>query len=264
METDILIQGFKEAETKYGLRYTTFTGDGDSSVHASLVTQVPGWGHTIRKVECANHAVKCYRGALEKLVTEKPHYKGRDKLTVAMRKRLTTAARCAIKMRSTESDAKRATELLRQDLINGPRHCFGIHSGCSTDYCKVVRSAQAPPTSGTAEATTSGTGEASTSGVGEASTSQSCAGAEPESLRTVASQEGQFWRDATDEEELEAVRSVAPQLPANIDPELVLDIQRVVGRLVAKADKLLGERDNTLCIIFHVHVHTCTCMCTTL
>ena len=142
METDILVQGFKEAETKYGLCYTTFTGDGDSSVHANLVTQVPGWGHTIRKVECANHAVKCYRGALEKLVAEKPHYKGKGKLTVAMRKRLTTAARCAIKMRSTGSDVKRATELLQQDLRNGPLHCFSVHTNCSTNYCKVTRSSQ--------------------------------------------------------------------------------------------------------------------------
>ena len=37
---------------------TAFTGDGDSSVHAYVVTQVPGWGHTIRKVECANHAMQ--------------------------------------------------------------------------------------------------------------------------------------------------------------------------------------------------------------
>ena len=44
METDILVQGFIEAERKYGLRYTTFTGDGDSSVHVSLITGVPGWG----------------------------------------------------------------------------------------------------------------------------------------------------------------------------------------------------------------------------
>ena len=53
METDILVQGFKEVEMKYGL-YTTFTGDGDSSVHASLVTEVPGWGHTIHKIACVH------------------------------------------------------------------------------------------------------------------------------------------------------------------------------------------------------------------
>ena len=197
-------------------------------------------------------------------MTEKPHYKGRGKLTVAMRKCLTTAAHCAIEMRSTESDAKRATELLRRDLINGPRHCFGMHSDCSTDYCKAVRSAQVPPTSGTAEASTSGTAEASTSGIVEVSTSVTVEASipgtakEPESLGTVASPEGQFWRDATNEGVLEAVHSVTPQLPANVDPELIRDTQRIVGHLVAKADKLLGERDNRFGlqhIHLHLHVH---------
>ena len=76
METDIILDGFKMAEAKYGLRYTTFIGDGDSSVYPTLVTEVPGWGHVIRKVECANHCVKCYRSSLEKLVHDKPQYKG--------------------------------------------------------------------------------------------------------------------------------------------------------------------------------------------
>ncbi len=31
METDIVVQGFREAEAKYGLRYTTFTGEGQQS-----------------------------------------------------------------------------------------------------------------------------------------------------------------------------------------------------------------------------------------
>ena len=74
------------------------------------------------------HAVKCYRGALEKLVAEKPHYKEKGKLTVAMQKRLTTAARCAIEMRSTGSDVKQVTKLLQQDLRNGPLHCSGVHT----------------------------------------------------------------------------------------------------------------------------------------
>ena len=229
METDILVQGFKEAETKDGLRYTTFTGDADSSVHANLVTQVPGWGHVIRKVECANHAVKCYRGALERLVMEKPHYKGRGKLTVAMRKHLTTAARCAIKMRSAESDAKRGTQLLRQDLRNGPLHCFGIHSYCSTDYCKIVRNSNT---------TTATNAYISTSTQSVESTLED---REKEPASVIASQEEQFWRDAIDEEEIEAVRSVAPELSANVDPQLVWDIQHLVGRLISKADKLIGK-----------------------
>ena len=86
METYIILQGFKEAESKYGVRYTTFIGDGDSSTHPNLITGVPGWSHAIEKLECANHAIKCYRGSLERLVEEKPRYKGRGRLTEAMRK----------------------------------------------------------------------------------------------------------------------------------------------------------------------------------
>ena len=70
METDILLEGFKQAEL-HGLRYTKFIGDGDSSVFPTLVTQVPVWGHAIENIECANHAVKCYRSALENLVKDK-------------------------------------------------------------------------------------------------------------------------------------------------------------------------------------------------
>ena len=28
---------------------------------------------------------------------------------------------------------------LEQDLVNGPLHCFGFHSKCNTDFCKVAR-----------------------------------------------------------------------------------------------------------------------------
>ena len=76
METDILLEGFMEAERVHGVRYTRFIGDGDSSVHTTLLQGVPGWGYAIKKLECANHACKCYRGALEKLVQENTSYKG--------------------------------------------------------------------------------------------------------------------------------------------------------------------------------------------
>ena len=76
METDIILEGFQEAERVHGVRYTQFIGDGDSSVYPTLLQNVPGWGHTIRKLECANHACKCYRGALEKLIQDNPSYKG--------------------------------------------------------------------------------------------------------------------------------------------------------------------------------------------
>ena len=91
METDIIVEGFKKCEQQHGIRYTTFIGDGNSSVYSSVIESVP-WGYCITKVECANHSLKCYRSALEKLVHDNPAYKGKGKLTENMRKRLTKAA----------------------------------------------------------------------------------------------------------------------------------------------------------------------------
>ena len=88
METDIILEGFVEAEKVHGVRYTQFIGDGDSSVYPTLLTSVPIWGHAIKKIECANHACRCYRGALEKLVDDNPSYKGSGRLTKIMRQKL--------------------------------------------------------------------------------------------------------------------------------------------------------------------------------
>ena len=222
METDIILQGFKEAESKYGLRYTKFVGDGDSSTHPNLITGVPCWRHAIKKLECANHAIKCYRGALEKLVQEKPHYKGKGRLTESMRKKMTKAARCAIKMRSTIPDKREAANLLRQDLRNGPFHCFGDHSRCSTDYCTALQSTASTQT------TSDPTPSTSTASVAL-------------DIYEVADQEQRLWEDALDEENLQQVRSI-PQSTQPIDSEMMCDVQRLVGRLIAKAEQLLGKK----------------------
>ena len=83
-EPDIILEGFMEAEQVHGVRYTRFIGDGDSSVHSTLLQSVPGWRHAIKKLECANHCCKCYRGALEKLVQDNPSYKGNGGLSIKM------------------------------------------------------------------------------------------------------------------------------------------------------------------------------------
>ncbi len=147
METDILLKGFLESEKVHGIRYTRFIGDGDSSVHPTLIQNVP-WGHAIQKLECANHACKCYRGALEQLVNSNPSYKGSGGLTSKMRKKLVSGARCAIKMRSKETDKAKALIALRRDLTNGPFHVFGIHTHCSPDFCTTAQQQQLDSTEG--------------------------------------------------------------------------------------------------------------------
>ena len=46
---------------EHGVRYLIMVGDGDSSAYSTLVENVPVWGYAIQKLECANHACKCYR-----------------------------------------------------------------------------------------------------------------------------------------------------------------------------------------------------------
>ena len=71
METDIIETGFLQSEEQHGLHYTHFIGDGDSSVYPALVSSVL-YGYFIKKLECANHAVKCFRTTMENLVHNKP------------------------------------------------------------------------------------------------------------------------------------------------------------------------------------------------
>ena len=76
MEADIILQGFLLSESMHGVRYRWMIGDGDSSVYNSVVTGCLNYGKDVIKVECANHAVKCYRNRLEGLCNDKPQYRG--------------------------------------------------------------------------------------------------------------------------------------------------------------------------------------------
>ena len=89
METDIVVEGFRQAESTHGERYMRLVGDGDSSVLTSIHQRVPVWGRFVRKIECVNHAIKNYRGKLEAIVKDRPHFKGAGKLTQKAIRRLT-------------------------------------------------------------------------------------------------------------------------------------------------------------------------------
>jgi len=69
MESDIILEGFQVAEKQHGVRYTRFIGDGDSSVHLTLVANVSVWSCNIQKEEFTSHAVKCFRTSMEQLRT---------------------------------------------------------------------------------------------------------------------------------------------------------------------------------------------------
>ena len=120
--TNGILDGFMKTEATQCIHYTKFVGDGDSSVYPTLLSEVPIWGHDIKKIECANHSCICYRSSLEKLASDNSNYRGKGGL---IQKMSTCAARCAIKMCSQGGDRAQHLIELERDLINGPLRCFG-------------------------------------------------------------------------------------------------------------------------------------------
>ena len=130
MERDILVEGFKQSETMHGLRYIGLIGDGDSSVHKAVGDSLPKYGRRVKKIECANHAIRCYRKSLHDLVDAHPEWKGRNGLSKMKIKKIAAGAR------ETGN-----VEALRRDLRNGPYHVFGDHRKCSASLCKAKQAA---------------------------------------------------------------------------------------------------------------------------
>jgi len=121
MKSDIILVFLKE---KYGVSFMRVIADGNSSVYSNIIKFVPVWGPYVQKIECANHATKCLRGNLEKLVSDKPHYKGKGGLTKSNILRITTGVRCAKIMLSNDSQCSRndSVKKLRSDIRNAGRH----------------------------------------------------------------------------------------------------------------------------------------------
>ena len=76
----MIAEGFKQSEATHGVRYMRLIGDGDSSVMSRVRQNVP-YGPFVQKIECANHACKCYCTCLEKLRTDHPEFCKRGALT---------------------------------------------------------------------------------------------------------------------------------------------------------------------------------------
>ena len=273
METDIILEGFQAAEKQHGVRYMRFIGDGDSSVHPTLVANVHEWGYDIQKEECANHAVKCFRTSMEQLVKDKPQYKGRGKLTEQMRKRLTLRMRSSITNRSKETDSRKAAKLLRIDILTCAPHCFGIHNKCNSDYCKVAKNKNTPnETNSTTELTSlpisitySHSGPSTSNECLEAisiphctnqdgrfspSTSSSLLGfnstgnhqhisevLENDTLDEILSEQQDAWQDATTDEPVDL-----PEPSDPVDNAMLCDIQKYASRLAGKASQLIGKQ----------------------
>ncbi|XP_078329794.1 uncharacterized protein LOC144624228 [Crassostrea virginica] len=216
MESDIIVEGFKKAEEVHGVRYLKLIADGDSSVYAKIHEEVPIWGKYVTKIECSNHACKCLRSNLEKLVNDNPIYKGQNKLSKPTRVRLVSAVRCAIRMRSQENSPMSARKIAH-DIRNSIHHIFGNHEKCS-DFCK-AKSTITPETND---------GNAS---VGE--------NMDEENL---FDDQYAFWTEGSSISAQEQSRLHSPNTHyTSLDKQMLADVSVLLNRLASKSDRLIGN-----------------------
>lgn len=134
MESDIIFKGFQSSIKMYGIVYTKFVGDGDSSVHFNVENVYPGI--KVEKIECSNHVVKNFTARLMDI--SKDNVKG-IKISLEERKifnpelpRFRKALTQAITHHHKEGSH---WKLLYDDIINMPYHIFGNHKKCRQYFC---------------------------------------------------------------------------------------------------------------------------------
>ena len=215
MEADIIVEGFLKAND-YGIRYMNFIANGDSSVFAKIREEVPVWGAHVTKSECANHACKCLRSNLEKLVEENPSYKGKGNLTKNTRIRLASAVRCAIRMRTQLENKKEAVKLLEKDIRNSIFHILGHHQNCS-DFCKTRQEMNTNNSHDTIE---------------DCSTD-------------VLMDQIDLWEEGSSIEAQEESR-LGWQSSSNINTKLLKDVTVLLDRVASKSNRLLGNFTSNL------------------
>ncbi|ESO82752.1 hypothetical protein LOTGIDRAFT_155770 [Lottia gigantea] len=220
MEADVIVEGFMNAEKDHGVRYMRLVADGDSSVYARIQKTVPIWGPHVTKLECANHACKCLRSSLEKLVDRLPKLKGRGKLTLATRIRIVSAVRCAIRMRSSEENRSLACKKLVHDIKNCIYHVFGDHTRCP-EFCK-KSSGEIPST--------------------ESSPTSTCEDEQSESVISVVGDQQDFWTDGSSLKDQEDSRLAVPGRGLSAaDKEIINEVCQLLNRIASKAERLLGN-----------------------
>ena len=222
MEADIILEGFLKAND-YGVRYMNIIADGDSSVFAKVREEVPIWGSQVTKFECANHAYKCLRSNLEKLVEQNPSYKGKGNLTKNTRIRLVSAVRCAIRMRSKQDNKKEAVRLLEKDIRNSIDHVLGQHQNCS-DFCKKRK-------------------EVSNINLCDSDVNDN----DEDNDKDVVTDQVNLWEEGSSVEALEESRiGWTSSSNAGINPKLIQDVKTILDRVATKSNRLLGNFTSNL------------------
>ncbi|KAE9542497.1 hypothetical protein AGLY_003358 [Aphis glycines] len=136
MEAAVVVEGFKESERMYEIRYHKLIGDGDNSVYKQILDARPYKNLTIEKIECKNHLLRNFCKKLKEITTKNEagkldHRKLLQKNILRLRKGIVSAIKYRRQNKNIEND-------LRSDILNSIYHVFGQHDKCASYFCDEV------------------------------------------------------------------------------------------------------------------------------
>ncbi|CAI6370686.1 unnamed protein product [Macrosiphum euphorbiae] len=124
MEAAVVVNGFKESERMYGIRYRKLIADGDSSVYKKFLEARPYKKSTVEKIECKNHFLRNFCKKIREIATKKQAGKLENRILLQnnflrMGKGIVSAIQFRRKNKDNDND-------LRNDILNSVYHVFGL------------------------------------------------------------------------------------------------------------------------------------------
>ncbi|KAH9637625.1 hypothetical protein HF086_007339 [Spodoptera exigua] len=137
MESNLLLEGFKQSISMHNVIYERMVADGDSSTYKKILEGRPYPDCTVEKVECKNHIFRNMCKKLKGISTETKYPSNlRKKITtqriLAIRKVICSSIKEHI---SKDADFDSKVNLLFIDITNSYNHAFGNHEHCQPYYC---------------------------------------------------------------------------------------------------------------------------------
>lgn len=135
MESDILVEGFKQSMEMHQVIYSRFIADGDSSTYAKILQARPYADVTVEKIGCRNHILRNFCNKLQ-------HLKQDSRFDSKQKKMITTerilSARkyiCQAIKYHHENRLHDSVTKLHRDINLSIHHAYSNHRNCNKSIC---------------------------------------------------------------------------------------------------------------------------------
>ena len=137
MESDIIVEGFKQSVKIHNLIYGRLISDGDSSTYSKILQSRPYQheGITVEKIECRNHLLRNFCNKLQQLQTDTRYPISHRKLVC---KKTIMSIRSVITKSIAKNKGDECPEIQRlfDDIMLAHYHAFGNHTRCKPYFCQ--------------------------------------------------------------------------------------------------------------------------------